>query len=118
MHSQLSLTEERKLGLAVAEEREMTTPEIPEGFIDRLAVHVRELGTPVSIFGMTVEHGDSIHADRHGALVIPPEVISSLKSAIATLQTNESLIRGPAREPGFNIEKLETAWSAFERARI
>ncbi|MEE2865515.1 MAG: RraA family protein, partial [Pseudomonadota bacterium] len=34
-------------------------------------VHVRELGTPVSIFGLTVQDGDLVHADRHGAVVIP-----------------------------------------------
>ena len=80
-------------------------------------VHVREIGTPVTIFGMRVAEGDLVHADRHGALVIPPEVVQGLADAIHKMQSTEGLILGPAREPGFNIEKLEEAWSAFEAAR-
>ena len=80
-------------------------------------VHVREIGTPVTVFGMTVNEGDLVHADRHGALVIPPEVIPDLKAAIEKLLETEQLILGPAREPGFNFEKLEAAWTAFEKSR-
>lgn len=80
-------------------------------------VHVREIGTPVTVFGMTVNEGDLVHADRHGALVIPPEVIPDLKAAIEKLLETEQLILGPAREPGFNFEKLEAAWAAFEKSR-
>jgi len=80
-------------------------------------VHVREVGTPVSIFGMTVQDGDLIHADRHGALVIPPEVIPDLGSAIVRLLDTEKLILGPARQPGFDFDSFEAAWSAFEKAR-
>ena len=39
-------------------------------------VHVRSVGQPVTIFGMHVVDGDLVHADRHGALVIPPEAVS------------------------------------------
>jgi regulator of RNase E activity RraA len=80
-------------------------------------VHVREVGTPVNVFGMTVHEGDLVHADRHGALVIPAEVIPGLKAAIEKLLATEQLILGPAREPGFNFEKLEAAWAAFEKSR-
>lgn len=55
-------------------------------------VHVREIATPVTIFGMVVQDGDLIHADRHGALVIPAEVIPDLASAITNLLDTESLI--------------------------
>ncbi len=80
-------------------------------------VHVREIGTPVKIRGIEVKTGDLVHADRHGALVIPPEVLGSLEAAIRTLLDSEHLILGPAREPDFNIEKLESAWREFEAAR-
>ncbi len=80
-------------------------------------VHVREIGTPVQVKGITVATGDLVHADRHGALVIPPEVIPRLEAAIRSMQDSEHLILGPAREPGFNFEKLEKAWRAFEAAR-
>ncbi len=80
-------------------------------------VHVREIGTPVQVKGITIATGDLVHADRHGALVIPHEVIPRLEAAIRSMQDSEHLILGPAREPGFNFEKLEKAWRAFEAAR-
>lgn len=80
-------------------------------------VHVTELGTPVTIFGLTVHQGDLIHADRHGAVVIPPEVVDQLADAIQKMQETEQLVLGPAREPGFDFEKFEAAWTAFEKAR-
>lgn len=80
-------------------------------------VHVREIATPVQVMGITVATGDLVHADRHGALVIPPEVIPGLEAAIHKMQDTEHLILGPAREPDFTIEKLEQAWRAFEAAR-
>ena len=80
-------------------------------------VHVQEIGTPVKIFGMTVAMGDLVHADRHGAVVIPPEVIDQLAAAIGKMQDTEQLVLGPAREPGFDFAKFEAAWVAFEAAR-
>ena len=80
-------------------------------------VHVREIGTTVNILGMTVNEGDLIHSDRHGALVIPKAVWSTLKGAIEKLLETEQLILGPAREEGFTFEKLETAWGEFEKSR-
>ena len=80
-------------------------------------VHVRDLGTQVSVKGLQVAEDDLIHADRHGALVIPESVIPDLEGAIDSVIANEAIILGPAREPGFNIEKLEAAWAEFEARR-
>lgn len=81
-------------------------------------VHVRELATPVKIFGLGVSQGDLIHADRHGAVVVPPDIIPGLAAAIEKLLASEQIILKSARQDGFDIEKLETAWAAFERVRI
>jgi regulator of RNase E activity RraA len=80
-------------------------------------VHVIDIATPVNIQGMRVAHGELIHADRHGALVIPAEVIDDLESSIEKVIAAEALVLGPASEPDFTIEKLEKAWVAFEAAR-
>ena len=80
-------------------------------------VHVVEIGTPVNIMGLVVAQDELIHADRHGALVIPKEVIPHLKKAIETVFSSEAIILEPARAPGFNIEKLEEAWGKFEAER-
>jgi regulator of RNase E activity RraA len=80
-------------------------------------VHVVEIGTPVNIKGMRIAQDELIHADRHGAVVIPAEVIPELGSSIRSVIASESIILGPAREPGFDIHKLEKAWAEFEAAR-
>jgi len=79
--------------------------------------HVRSLGQPVRILGLAVTQGDLIHADRHGAVVVPPEVVPLLAAAILKLQTTEQLVLTPARQPGFDFTAFEAAWSAFEKAR-
>jgi regulator of RNase E activity RraA len=80
-------------------------------------VHVRSLQQPVSIFGMQVATGDLIHADRHGAVVIPPEVVPRLAAAIARMQETERLVLDPARQPDFTYAMFEAAWQAFEKSR-
>jgi len=80
-------------------------------------VHVREFGKPVSVFGLAVEEGDLVHADRHGALVIPSLVIPSLQHAIEKLIATERLVLGPASKPNFDFEAFAKAWAAFEAAR-
>lgn len=80
-------------------------------------VHVREIGEQVTIFGMSVKDGDLVHADRHGALVIPAEVVPVLHQAIEKLLETEKLILEPAQQPGFDIAVFKTAWAAFESSR-
>ncbi len=80
-------------------------------------VHIREIDVPVTIFGLDVHPGDLVHADRHGALVIPEPVIPGLAAAIRKLLDTEKLVLDPARGPGFDFERFETAWAAFEKAR-
>ena len=80
-------------------------------------VHVRSLGQPVRIFGLTIAQGDLVHADRHGAVVVPPDVIGGLGAAIVKLQATERVILDPARQPGFDFAKFDAAWAAFEKAR-
>lgn len=80
-------------------------------------VHVKDFDCSVEVFGMTVRPGDLIHADRHGALIIPEVVLPDLEAALNTMFANEKLVLDPARQDGFNFEKFEAAWSAFEAAR-
>jgi len=80
-------------------------------------VHVREVGTGATVFGLRVEDGDLVHADCHGALVIPSEVITDLGVAIHKLLDTEKLILEPARKEGFDFEKFKSAWEAFESSR-
>ena len=61
--------------------------------------------------------GALIHADRHGALVVPREVIPSIEAALLKMMANEQLVLGPAREPGFDFDAFAEAWAEFEAAR-
>jgi regulator of RNase E activity RraA len=80
-------------------------------------VHVREIDTPVNIFGMTVTPGELIHADRHGAVVIPNEVIPILKDSIHKLFASERLILDPAEKTEFSFDDFKKAWGDFEKSR-
>ena len=99
--------------------------DLPDGFpivAGRIApshvfVHVREIGTPVRIFGLTVADGDLIHADRHGAVVIPAGVVPMLAAAVTKLLETEKIVLDAARAPGFDFAAFEIAWKAFEKAR-
>ena len=73
-------------------------------------VHVTETHVPVTVFGMTVKPGDLIHADRHGAVVIPGAYFDKMPAAIELVVRKEQPILKAARAPGFNVEKLKAAW--------
>jgi hypothetical protein len=72
--------------------------------------HVRfvEVGTTVKVGGLVVRPGDLVHADEHGALVIPPEVvIPELVEAIeAHMAAEKSVIEYALRAPDFSIDAL------------
>ena len=80
-------------------------------------VHVREIGTEVEVFGLKIRDGDLVHADRHGALVVPSDIVPVLETAIRKLLETEKLILGPAQQAGFDFDAFEAAWSRFEAAR-
>ena len=80
-------------------------------------VHVRTVNLPVTVHGLRVTPGDLVHAGRHDAVVVPPDIIPHLAAGIAKMQATERLILDPVRAPGFNFEAFEVAWAAFEAAR-
>jgi len=72
-------------------------------------VHVVDYARPVTVAGMRVRDGDLIHADQHGAVVIPHDVADSVLGAAQAIQRRERVIIEAARQPGFNIDKLRAA---------
>ena len=52
-------------------------------------VHWLDYGQGARVFGMEVPEGALVHADRHGAVVIPEEALDALPDAIAGLQARE-----------------------------
>ncbi|MCP4317993.1 MAG: RraA family protein [Hyphomicrobiales bacterium] len=80
-------------------------------------VHVKEIGTPVIVFGLSISDGDLIHADRHGAVKIPADVVPLLEDAISKLLETEKIVLEAAKADGFDFPAFEEAWARFEKAR-
>ena len=72
-------------------------------------VRIEETGIPVSIFGMEVNHNDLIHADRHGAVVIPPELSENLPEAIDLMISREKVILDACKREDFSYQVLRQA---------
>ena len=72
-------------------------------------VHLVDIECEVNIFGMAVKPNDIIHADRHGAVVVPADCVKELPAAIDVLTRREAVILDVARSPGFNVEILKKA---------
>ncbi len=76
-------------------------------------VHVVDFGIDVNVHGMAVRHGDVIHADRHGAVVIPVALLEDLPDAIELCLRRERPILEAARSGALTLEVLA---EAFRRA--
>jgi regulator of RNase E activity RraA len=72
-------------------------------------VHVVDFGVSVTIHSMEVQSGDLIHADRHGAVVVPMESIDAMTAARDGLVKREAKIIAAARAPGATAESIKAA---------
>ena len=72
-------------------------------------VHVVDFGGQVNVFGMTVQHGDVIHADRHGAVVIPIALVAKLPAAADLVARREKVILDACKSSDFDIARLAKA---------
>jgi regulator of RNase E activity RraA len=73
-------------------------------------VRVTAIGIPVSVLGLRIVPGDLIHADKHGAVIIPPGMAKELPRAVKLNQRQEAPILEAARAKGFTVDKLIKAW--------
>ena len=71
---------------------------------------VLDFGVPVTVHGMAVKSGDLIHADRHGAVVVPVDKVDALKDALDDLIKQEARIIAAARAPGASVESIKAAF--------
>ncbi len=71
--------------------------------------HLVDFGTQVNVFGVTVQSGDLIHADRHGAVVIPHDVARKIPEAGALLGRREAVILNAVKAKGFKVADLKKA---------
>lgn len=75
-------------------------------------VRVESAGQPVTVGGLRVSPGDLIHADRHGVLLIPRQVVGELSAAAErVIAAEQSLLRW-VRSSEFDADEL------IERRRV
>jgi regulator of RNase E activity RraA len=72
-------------------------------------VHAESFGEEVRVAGMAVRSGDLIHADSHGAVVIPHHLAAKLPEAAELCGRRETPILDIARSKDFSLEKLNAA---------
>jgi regulator of RNase E activity RraA len=72
-------------------------------------VHLVDFAKPVNVFGMQVAHDDVVHADYHGAVVIPAEAVKKLPAAIDVVARREKVILDICKSPDFSPAKLREA---------
>ena len=72
-------------------------------------VHLAGFGQEVRVAGMLVRSGDLIHADRHGAVVVPHAIAEKVPAACDLLTRKEAVILEMAKQPGFTVAKLKEA---------
>lgn len=69
-----------------------------EVLVSHAYVHMVESGGTVDVCGMTVRPGDLIHADRHGAVVIPEEIAEDVAAACVRALDAEAAMLIPCRQ--------------------
>ena len=67
------------------------------------------------MFGMTVRDGDLIHADRHGAVVVPIAHARSIAQAARDVSEREARILAVARAPDCTAERLIAVFAALDQ---
>ena len=68
-----------------------------------------DFNCPVAVHGMEVDHGDIIHADQHGAVIVPAELVKIIPKTVDLIARKEARILDAAKADGFGIEELRQA---------
>ena len=79
-------------------------------------VHVVDVGGEVNVVGMIVKSGDLVHADMHGAVVIPHEVANDVPDAAALMMRREAVVLAAAKATGATVETITQ--SMMESAKV
>jgi regulator of RNase E activity RraA len=69
--------------------------------------HCVEASVPVTVAGMRVHPGELIHADRHGAVVVPADLCRVLPEVAARLAREEAVWIAASKRADFSCEIVE-----------
>ena len=70
-------------------------------------IELKSIGKSVKICGEQFKHNDIVHADQHGAVIIPPKYLDKLLLAIKQVVKNEKPILDLCKNNKFSLKKLE-----------
>ncbi len=74
--------------------------------------HIFEFGGPVEVAGLKISPGDILHGDRHGVLMIPPEIAGEIPGVAQKLIEREQRIVAFCRSPEFSLDRLRELFKA------
>jgi 4-hydroxy-4-methyl-2-oxoglutarate aldolase len=74
--------------------------------VARAWVAIEETGVPVTVGGASFAPGDVVHADRHGALVIPADAVAALPAAADAVTERERRLLDWVRSEDFDPDQL------------
>ncbi|HUB96843.1 MAG TPA: RraA family protein [Stellaceae bacterium] len=77
-------------------------------------VDIVDFGITVSVAGMIVSPDDIVHADRHGAVVIPREAAPKVAEAADLLTRREKVVLDACRAPGFRAADLASIFARMD----
>ena len=69
--------------------------------------HLEDFNRSVTVFGMTVQPGDLVHADQHGAVVIPNVIAREVAKAARALELAEREMISLCKSDAFSIAALD-----------
>lgn len=74
-----------------------------------------DFGGEINVSGMVARSGDLVHADRHGAAIIPADKVAEVLKAVALIARREAKIMETCRKPGFTVEALRQVFAEVEQ---
>lgn len=69
--------------------------------------HLEDFNRPVTVFGMLVHPGDLIHADQHGAVIIPHAIAREVAAASKKIDLAERVMIDLCKSDKFSIPELD-----------
>jgi regulator of RNase E activity RraA len=91
----------------VNELRQFEYPVYAQGLcVARSYMRLIEVGTVVSVAGMTIHPGDILHGDEHGVLQIPPAALPEILEKAELIREDEQKVVGWSRSDEFTVEDL------------
>jgi regulator of RNase E activity RraA len=75
-------------------------------------VHITHFGSQVNIFGMSVCHDEVVHADEHGAVAFPRQLVDEVAERAAEFVASEAPIIEACKADALSLDELKRLYMA------